>query len=493
MRRWPLLGIPFLLAGCAMQGTVQRESVEYNTAVAGMANQLTLLNIIRAENGVPTYYTTISRLTGTITVKATAGFNAQIKADSPTVTNAGTNQTATTTGTTITNGTGTTGSLTNTTSPTGPTVANATGTSGSFTNAGATTAASTLTNALTTAITKGGNIYAPSATGEIDSGPQFDINILDTQEFYQGILAGIPFPVIDNYISQEYDNQLLIRLLVLRIDLTLAPMKDSIPNYNHPAGSPVLSLTNASDGAEAEQFSRELSCYQLKGVDKKKDPKILAPLSRLTGGVDNKESRLSLKDLALLDDKTLMLSKPISGTPGEDANVNVVIPASVTRVAELTPLAKCYLPLKISDAANTSPMVQDRTFSSPPPQPVYLGDGKALVLGDDGKSDVIVPVKMDVLFRSTEGVVQFLGRYLYAAKENEKGTYRLGSEPLFSVREGSGDDATVSVELLDKSYSIANDDNRARNMTILGLVEQLVNLHKSAKDRPTTLPVEVLP
>ena len=36
------------VSGCALPREVQHIGVEYNTAVAGMANELTLLNIVRA-------------------------------------------------------------------------------------------------------------------------------------------------------------------------------------------------------------------------------------------------------------------------------------------------------------------------------------------------------------------------------------------------------------------------------------------------------------
>jgi len=66
-----------------MQGTVERLTVEYNTAAAQMANELTLLNIIRAEEDLPIYYTSISRLTGSVQLTASGGFNAQLKQASP--------------------------------------------------------------------------------------------------------------------------------------------------------------------------------------------------------------------------------------------------------------------------------------------------------------------------------------------------------------------------------------------------------------------------
>jgi hypothetical protein len=81
----------FLLGGCAMTGTVQRMGVEYNTAIAGIANSVTLLNIVRAEHDMPLHYTSVSKMTGTVTVKATTSIG-QFKNKTNTVT--GTHQSA---------------------------------------------------------------------------------------------------------------------------------------------------------------------------------------------------------------------------------------------------------------------------------------------------------------------------------------------------------------------------------------------------------------
>lgn len=62
------------MSGCAMPREVQRIGVEYNAAVAGMANELTLLNIVRAKEDMPLHYTTVNRLTGSVTVKGSTNF-----------------------------------------------------------------------------------------------------------------------------------------------------------------------------------------------------------------------------------------------------------------------------------------------------------------------------------------------------------------------------------------------------------------------------------
>ena len=241
-------------AGCALQGQVQRQTVEYNTALYGMQNQLVLLNIARARMGLPTYYTSVSRLSGAITVKAVAGMGAQIKDAQPTTTTSTTGQNATgssLSGSTMTQ-TGTSGSTSVVNGLTGTQTAS-TGSSGnsisqmtssstttmsgtsagsSVTNGTITTAANTLTNLAQTAITTGGNVYTPSVSGEIDSGPSFDINILDTQQFYQGILSGIDQATLANLLDQGADPDIVMRLLVYKIEFKAKKTQ----NVTNPAG-----------------------------------------------------------------------------------------------------------------------------------------------------------------------------------------------------------------------------------------------------------------
>ena len=112
-----------------------------------------------------------------------------------------------------------------------------------------------------------------------------------------------------------------------------------------------------------------------------------------------------------------------------------------------------------------------------------------------GRSDLLVDLDMQITFRSTEGLIRFLGDYLHSqeVKGRPAETYRLGSRPLFSVATNSPGPDVVSVQLLRKHYSIIADDNLRENMQVLAIVEQLVNLQKSNADKPTTLPVQVIP
>ena len=500
------LGFCLPLAGCAMQGTVERQTVEYNSAAAQMANDLTLLNIMRAEEELPIYYTSISRLTGSVQVTASGGFNAQIKEASPVATTSAQNAIANTTGSTTTTATGTTTSSM-TATPTGlngappsggPTVTTGSGTSNTLTTAPTSSVVNTVTDLASRAVTSGGNVYMPSIGGQIVTGPSFDINILDTQTFYQGVLTEIPFSTVDNYLDQEYyDNQLLIRLLVDRLEFRL---KNPVDLYQHPVGTLAKVMHNVPSGMDedgndmAEEFANEVACFKLTGLSEKKPDKTLAPLSRLTESTEDKQRAIRIQDLAAFDGTKLDIDRPIPENRADDHKVLIVRPTTEKRVAHIEFLKRCTNPIRISDPSNTTPSTHDAVPAEPPVDSLYAGAGKVWVLGDDNYHAVLIPVDIRIIFRSPDGVLKFLGKYLYSAEHDPTHTYRLGAQPLFSIN-GKGP-PIVKATVLGKHYYIADDGddgNRRRNMTVLGLAEQLINLQKSAAERPVTVPVQVVP
>lgn len=498
--------LPLFLTACALPGVVQRQSVEYNEAAASMANQVTLLNILRAKEDLPEFYTSFTRLSGSTQVTMGGGFNAQVKASSPVDTTSTQTATPNTNATTVTNMSGMSGSSTSPSTP-GNLTSNVTGNSSALTNAVTTTTGPTVTALASRALTSGGNLYAPSVTGQVVSGPSFDINILDTQVFYSGILADVPFATVEIFQRQEYDEELLLRLLVERIEYRL---KYPVEHFNKPAGTLLITLRNvisrkAGDpqDQQAREFADATACLSLTGADA--DPTPLAPLSRVTQpkDKDGKPMGLSIQDLASFDGQKLDLRGTITPNLADDARVQVVRPSAVKRVPTAQPGKPCnyalVVPPKEPEKAAGVPEVRSKLTAqklsipeTPPAEPVLISHGRAIVLADDGKSDVLVPTDIYVTFRSPEGVIRFLGQYLNAADNNSSNTYQVGAWPLFSVCDHHCGTTLASAEVLGHRYYIADDHNRRRNMQVIGLIEELVNLQKSSTDHPVTTAVHVI-
>src|SRR3569623_283956 len=94
MRKFAVVMIATLLGGCAFPNQVHRFGVEYNTALANMNNEQTLVNILRARDGMPSQTSSVSQFRGSINLTAGASLNAQLKGSGLTdVTGSGTSST----------------------------------------------------------------------------------------------------------------------------------------------------------------------------------------------------------------------------------------------------------------------------------------------------------------------------------------------------------------------------------------------------------------
>jgi hypothetical protein len=82
---------------------------------------------------------------------------------------------------------------------------------------------------------------APTAT--LSGNQSFTIDNLNTQEFYQGILAPIPMSIIDYYMQAEYPKALLLTLFVQRIELK-----------PEPAGGPPIIYDNSYVNNNYQRF-----------------------------------------------------------------------------------------------------------------------------------------------------------------------------------------------------------------------------------------------
>lgn len=438
MKAFAALGLLILLGGCALPQTVQRIGVEYNTAVAGMADELALLNIVRAKSGMPLHYTSVSRLSGSVTLKATSGLNEAIKFAAPTVTNSSVS-----------------------TAPGGSTVP------------------TTVATTATTAVTSGGNVLTPTVGGEVDTGPSFDIAILDSKNFYNGILAPVPATTIANFSAQGYDPNVLLGLFAQRIDFKLKDNVDGVLATNGALakkGDVVLSVSDTDKGGRTA-FMDTVKCFTL--VTTSTDgsmAQVLLPVSRITTDKDGKRLPFALKDVASLDGVSLGLSAPITKDPDNDANINIVRPSKEAQFVHIESNGTCVHPDK-------------------PPSSVIFTDHNKVMVAAKGKDRILRNVDVDpqvsIIFRSTEGAIRFLGDCLDEAKPKDgQRKCIIKDVELFSLGEGDGA-AAVTTQLLGKSYYIAADDRTS--LRTLGLIEQLISLEQSETDKPVTVPIQVIP
>ncbi len=150
-----------ILAGCAVVDQYSDRAVVYNVQAEQAQNEALLLNIVRASMRRPMQFSTVSSITGTAVASAGAGYTLPTNVPFRPATN------------------GATGIATFPPVPTW------------------------------------------SFAGSMSGGPAFTIPVLDTQEFYQGILKPIPGQLYDLYLQAGYPPDLLFNLFVKKITMTV--------------------------------------------------------------------------------------------------------------------------------------------------------------------------------------------------------------------------------------------------------------------------------
>src|SRR5262249_28750871 len=169
--------VAFLLAkglcACAVIDNYSWRAVDYNREAEQAQEQVLLLNVVRASLRRPMQFTSLQSITGSANVTGSLQGGAL-----------GTNQT--------------------------PYISKF-----PF-DASRPTTLSKSTNAAIARIATG------TATGNVSMGgtATFTVPVLDTQEFYQGLLTPIPLQVIDYYMQQGFPPQLLADLFVLKVEVT---------------------------------------------------------------------------------------------------------------------------------------------------------------------------------------------------------------------------------------------------------------------------------
>ncbi len=464
VRKILLASCSLTISGCAFPTQVQRFGVEYNEALASMANQQTMLNILRASKGMPTHFSSTSRFTGTLAMRASGSMNAQLRGSG--LTRSGTAGNSMSAATTVSTSA----------APTGITT----------TNTLVTTPGSTAS--IVEAVAEGVDLYTPQIGGELNSGTVFEVQVFDQQKFYQGILGSVTFDTVETLINQGFEVDLVANLMIARVDLYLKDEKGM--------KSPDAIASIRNDYRDRLRFQQVMDCTVLDVKENPAQPTVIAPISRLDLGTAAGKNRLTLAELALLDGDKLGLS----GTDGmsadgrTDTEVFIVKPGKKSRNPRLAD-RDCA---KIAGASYGKPDAAEAR---------YLGGGKAEV-GDFSSGKPMLAernVVLEVVFRSPEAILRAVGeivryssgervpRLAVCPKESsavctgDKKTY----EKLFELVPGRARGALLEANFMGSNYSIPADG--IRSMQVISIIQQLVNLQKESSERALSIPVRATP
>ncbi|HWV61640.1 MAG TPA: hypothetical protein VN034_13340, partial [Sphingopyxis sp.] len=252
------------LAGCAFGPQMQRVAIDQNAMIADTANELMVVNILRARNREPLHFTSIAKATGSATLSGTVSGDVAIQ------------------GATAAETTGSTGSLTSTTT------------------------------------TPGVEVFTPALEASIVTGSNLDIAVFDTQEFYQGITTSLTSSQVAHYLHQGWPPELLMYLMIESVEFVPAPED----------GSPVIDVAwkNDPDDDDAmKRFADFVARYPIDLGVKPEKIDYVAPVSEFSGSkladflqLDGK--RFTIADREIGENKTERWLVRLSGG-GDDVVV----------------------------------------------------------------------------------------------------------------------------------------------------------------------------
>jgi hypothetical protein len=154
-----LIGLP-ALTGCAIVDQYSGRAITYNLEAEQAQDQALLLNVVRAYLEMPMQFTSVSTITGAASASGSVGYTTPVDIPFRPITNG-------------------------------------------------------------SSIASFPALKSWSFGGGMSGGPTFTVPVLDTQEFYQGIMKPIPGQLYDLYNQGEYPRSLLLALFVQKVVMTL--------------------------------------------------------------------------------------------------------------------------------------------------------------------------------------------------------------------------------------------------------------------------------
>lgn len=307
-----------------------------------------------------------------------------------------------------------------------------------------------------------------------------DVAVWDTQDFYQGITASVPPGTIAHYLHQGWPADLLTYLFVSSVDFFA---DQDGPDFKK--GERLESYNNEPDATGVE-FSNFVACYRLTYVPKSDPDVALVRVSDLKG-------ELRLGDLAILDGDKFDITPPIKdGKPVErwitrKGHSGDALALRPIYDYEGPPCDTHTILFSLAPSAE-----QSRTSFEGQAAHGIVASGTLLHKGRP------IKVQIQVVLRSTDGVIYYLGEYL---RQGDRAPKLLASGvpiPLIRISTVRPERVFATARFKgDRYYAPATyegqlDTSAGRTSQVFALVEQLLNLQKSGKDRPSTQTVRIV-
>lgn len=475
------------LSACSLSPQITEHVIDYNHAIEKISNEAAFLNILRSKERMPNHFTSISDISGNLSV---------------------------TTGATIASSIGGSSTL----------LTNSVSTAADLSQSGSTI--STHNRAATN--------YSPNINASITSRPTFTVAILDTQEFTQGIMRPLSPDILSLYVGQGWLPSMLAHLFFEGIDVTL------------PDGT-VVDFSNTTDYVDDkcgkltyDEIARNLKLYVSTGINN-------GPETIITNVNESPNSdqivRLYNAGMVYKDEDNSIRTKPTTYTKFEfvtdkfddsildvcesdssgiqvfdtdnDSIDSIELKESTDNARRIEVIKnaidvlKCGKTLSVNVSAgpvDEEGSMQKTTLNSRIPTDNDEPQGKKQPGGIVSCASLRAS-RISVPMRTTEGVIYYIGEYLRHKEECSKSNNPINKCNVYVKSNDTGDlfvitqrkssllsypfnhNSYITAELNGTEYSIpipGEGEDRHRSMEVLALVLQLINLNKKAADLPHT-------
>ena len=291
---------------------------------------------------------------------------------------------------------------------------------------------------LSQTVSRGVDTITPSLSAKLSASPSFNYAVLDTQDFYNGILTSIPESTIIHLLDQGWGRELLAPLVIESDDV------------------------RAATGLDGETFFR---CYELGSETVEVED---TPLGTLAVLIEN-----GVVDFNTFDPKKLKIV--------ED---NVFVSGGTRRQLYMKWRCKEDAPIDKKSLDGSRPTVNKLVTSS----------ARRLNENESVQERTDVSEKPTLKLRSTQGVIYAIGRHI----RPKLGALETSEAPpagiVFELECSNQLQYAVSTQYNGTICGIPTKDAESRydSLKVLALLNQLINLQKSSKDKPSTQQVTVV-
>lgn len=321
--------------------------------------------------------------------------------------------------------------------------------------------------------------YTANPAGSVSGSAQFQVSVLDTEEFIRGILRPIELPTLDYYFHQQFPREVLYYLLFDKIEVVDAQGRVREKYENYPDGQTPGSLAWES----FERFADDLYHAGL--------------ITETIGDAVDVGPELSSGDLRNAEQLVKIEQAGFRLKPLDSSRSRFQLQKQA-RTVRLCFRNLDRLPHRLPSTATCGQASRDQSSAEAPPLtsaavgrlsfslPATLPKRAASTTDNAERSYVFYP-------RSTEGVIYYLGEVLRYQRDYPGKLVKVQGgrveAPLFMVHTDTIPFALTRVSYFGRTYSISfagQGRSDERTTQVLSFLSQLLSLNKSAKDLPAT-------